>query len=152
MLLPFTLPKPRRFTMRGLLCFALALGASFASAASSWGFEDATLSVHTKGAGAGGASKEKSGSHMSSSIHCTLLIASSHHRFSEHQVIPKPVTLGSQDTLKILLTTKEGSKAQRPHQTFLHIKDSSTGLETSFSFQVKESGKGKLELVSNPKS
>ncbi|KAK4694240.1 hypothetical protein P7C71_g3301, partial [Lecanoromycetidae sp. Uapishka_2] len=49
-------------------------------------------------------------------------------------------------SLKILLTTREDKKAKRPHQAFLHVKDSKSSLETSFALQVKENGKGKVEL------
>lgn len=55
--------------------------------------------------------------------------------------------MGSTDSLKILLTTKEGGKAKRPHQAFLLVKDVKSNLDTSFAFQVKENGKGKVELV-----
>jgi oligosaccharyltransferase complex subunit delta (ribophorin II) len=55
--------------------------------------------------------------------------------------------LGPSDTLKVALTAKDGKTAKRPHQTFLTIKDTATGLETSYGFAVKESGKGKVELV-----
>ena len=69
-------------------------------------------------------------------------------RLIENKPLTKPVSLGPTDSLKILLTTKDGSKTARPHQTFLNLKDPKTGLETSFALQVKDSGKGKLELVS----
>ena len=62
----------------------------------------------------------------------------------------KPVTLGASDTLKILLTAKEDNKAKRPHQAFLLVRDPKSGLDTSFAFQVKENGKGKIELVILP--
>lgn len=68
-------------------------------------------------------------------------------RLTETKAIPKPIQLGSTDSLKILLTTKEGNKAKRPHQAFLLVKDSKSNLDTSFAFQVKENGKGKVELV-----
>ena len=68
-------------------------------------------------------------------------------RIGENKALSKPVTLGASDTLKILLTTKEDNKAKRPHQTFLLVKDPKSKLDTSFAFQVKESGKGKIELV-----
>lgn len=68
-------------------------------------------------------------------------------RLGENKALSKPVTLGASDTLKILLTTKEDNKAKRPHQTFLLVKDPKSKLDTSFAFQVKENGKGKIELV-----
>ena len=68
-------------------------------------------------------------------------------RIGENKALSKPVTLGASDTLKILLTTKEDNNAKRPHQTFLLVKDPKSKLDTSFVLQVKESGKGKIELV-----
>ena len=64
--------------------------------------------------------------------------------------LSSPLQLGSTDNLKILLITKEGNKAKRPHQAFLTIKDPKSQLDTSFAFQVKENGKGKVELVRLP--
>lgn len=61
----------------------------------------------------------------------------------------KDVELGSTDSLKIILTTQEGYTAKRAHQTYLSLSDS-TGLETSFPLQVKDNGKGKVELVRKP--
>jgi hypothetical protein len=49
-------------TMRVLHSFVSSLllsGAAIVSAASSWGFEDATVSISSKGAGVGGGSKDK---------------------------------------------------------------------------------------------
>lgn len=69
-------------------------------------------------------------------------------RLSQDKVLATPISLGSADNLKVFVTAKEGSKASRPHQTFLNVRDPKTGLETSFPFQVKDSGKGKLEIVS----
>ena len=71
-------------------------------------------------------------------------------RIGEHKPLSKAVTLGATDTLKILLTTKEDNKAKRPHQTFLLVKDPKSNLDTSFAFQIKENGKGKIELVCHP--
>ena len=68
-------------------------------------------------------------------------------RIGEKKALSKIVTLGASDTLKLLLTTKEDNKAKRPHQTFLLVKDPKSNLDTSFPFQVKQNGKGKLELV-----
>ncbi|KAI9794254.1 MAG: hypothetical protein M1816_006180 [Peltula sp. TS41687] len=63
--------------------------------------------------------------------------------------LPRPVSLSSSDTLKIILTTVEDEKPKRPHQAFLSIKDVGSDLGTSYAFNVKESGKAKIELVSN---
>lgn len=68
-------------------------------------------------------------------------------RITENKALSKPIQLASAENLKILLTTKEDSKAKRPHQAFLLVKDSKSNLDTSFAFQVKENGKGKVELV-----
>lgn len=61
--------------------------------------------------------------------------------------LPNAVSLGATDTLKLLLTTTEGKKAKRPHQAFLTLTDPTTGLEESFILSVKDSGKGKVDLV-----
>lgn len=49
--------------------------------------------------------------------------------------------------MKIILTTQEDKTAKRPHQAFLNIRDVDTQLETSYPLAVKETGKGKVELV-----
>jgi oligosaccharyltransferase complex subunit delta (ribophorin II) len=54
--------------------------------------------------------------------------------------------LGATDTLKLVLTTLDGSTAKRPHQAFLTLTEPTTGLEESFVFNVKDSGKGKVDL------
>ncbi|KAF2797021.1 hypothetical protein K505DRAFT_299106 [Melanomma pulvis-pyrius CBS 109.77] len=104
----------------------LLSGACVVSAASSWSFDDATLTVQPKGAGVSAGAKEKLNP-----------IAS----------LPKAVSLGATDTLKLLLTTTEGKKAKRPHQAFLTLTDPTTGLEESFILSVKDSGKGKVDLA-----
>ncbi|KNG46236.1 oligosaccharyltransferase subunit ribophorin ii protein [Stemphylium lycopersici] len=114
--------------MRVLHSFVSSLllsSAAIVSAASSWGFEDATVSIATKGAGIDGGSKDK---------------------LSPSTPLGKPVSLGANDLLKLVLTTVEGSTAKRPHQAFLTLTDPVTGLEESFVFSIKESGKGKVSL------
>jgi len=59
----------------------------------------------------------------------------------------KEVSLGAQDTLKIILTTTDGGSPKRAHQAFLTLHESKTGLEESYPFSLKENGKGKVELV-----
>lgn len=49
--------------------------------------------------------------------------------------------------LKLQLTTVDGKKATRPHQAFLTLTDPTTGVEESFLFNVKDSGKGSVNLV-----
>ncbi|PVI06619.1 hypothetical protein DM02DRAFT_582466 [Periconia macrospinosa] len=101
----------------------LLSGACIVSAASSWSFEDASISVSGKGSGAG--AKDK---------------------LSPDTPLAKPVSLGATDTLKILLTTTDGKTAKRPHQAFLTLTDPTSGLHESFVFSVKESGKAKVDL------
>ncbi|KAL8703220.1 MAG: hypothetical protein Q9201_003606 [Fulgogasparrea decipioides] len=93
--------------------------------AASWGFEDATVSIHGKKTGVGGGIKEK---------------------LVENKALSQPVTLGASDTLKVILTTTENKKAKRPHQTFLLLREPKSNLDTSFPLSVKENGKGKVEL------
>ncbi|KAK8196115.1 hypothetical protein M8818_007268 [Zalaria obscura] len=103
----------------------LSLSAGIAAAAS-WSFDDAQLTVQGKGAGVGGGLKTK---------------------FSPKSPLSQDVSLGATDTLKIVLTTSEDSSPKRPHQAFLTVQEPKTGLEESFPFSIKESGKGKVELT-----
>lgn len=57
------------------------------------------------------------------------------------------MSLGATDTLKLLLTTADGKIPKRPHQAFLTLTEPDTGLEESFVLTVKDSGKGKVDLV-----
>lgn len=57
------------------------------------------------------------------------------------------ISLGSTDTLKLLLTAVENKTPKRPNQAYLILQDPSTGLEDSFPLSSKESGKAKVELV-----
>ena len=68
-------------------------------------------------------------------------------RLTEKKFSTKPVPLKSSDTLKVILTTQEGNTARRPHQAFLLLREEDTGLDTSYPFNVKDSGKAKIELV-----
>jgi oligosaccharyltransferase complex subunit delta (ribophorin II) len=70
-------------------------------------------------------------------------------RLNPASPLDKSVTLGDSDTLKLQLTTTDGKKAKRPHQAFLTLADPTTGLEESFVLSVKDSGKGKVDLVSD---
>ncbi|CAJ2500067.1 Uu.00g029200.m01.CDS01 [Anthostomella pinea] len=100
----------------------LFLAAGAAQAASTWGFDDATVSVSSKkGAGA----KEK---------------------FNEKAPLPQSIVLGSSDSLKILLTAKEGGKGKRPHQAFVMLQEPTTGLEAPFPLTVKDNGKAVVEI------
>ena len=101
--------------------------ASAASAASTWGFSDATVQVVSKAAG----DNEK-------------------HAFSDKDHVGSALSWRRDDSIRVELTAKEGSKKQRPHQAFVVLKDARTGLEASFPFTVKESGKGVAEIVGSP--
>ncbi|KAL8689340.1 MAG: hypothetical protein Q9218_004971 [Villophora microphyllina] len=73
-------------------------------------------------------------------------IAKSTLELVENKALPEPVSLGSSDTLKVILTTTEDKKATRPHQASLLLREPRSNLDTSFPLGVKESGKGKVEL------
>jgi oligosaccharyltransferase complex subunit delta (ribophorin II) len=68
----------------------------------------------------------------------------------EHKPLSTPVTLGASDSLKVVLTVQDGKTAKRPHQAFLLLRDTDTGLDVSYPFSVKESGKAKVDLVFPP--
>ncbi|KAI1077355.1 Oligosaccharyltransferase subunit Ribophorin II-domain-containing protein [Whalleya microplaca] len=113
--------------MRFLRSFApslLLLAAGAAQAASSWGFDDATLSVTAKKSTSGSV-KEK---------------------LSEKAPLSKPVAFGGSDTLKIILTAQENGKGKRPHQAFLVLQEPDSGLEAPFPFTVKENGKATVDI------
>ncbi|RFU78735.1 hypothetical protein TARUN_3523 [Trichoderma arundinaceum] len=107
--------------MRFSVASTLLALATAASAASSWTFSDGTVKVSSK---SGNDASEK---------------------FSSADRVHSTLTLGHQDKLKVLLTTKDGSKAKRPHQAFLVVKEAS-GLEAPFPLTVKDSGKGVVEI------
>lgn len=68
-------------------------------------------------------------------------------RLSASKPLSKPVSFAGADTLRVILTAEEGSSAKRPHQAFLLLKDTQSGLDVSYPFAVKENGKSRLELV-----
>ncbi|KAJ5622353.1 hypothetical protein N7528_005585 [Penicillium herquei] len=104
----------------------LASAALPVAAASAWGFTDATVAVQPKGAGVNSGFKES---------------------LSSSKPLSQPVSFAGADTLRVILTTQEGSSAKRPHQAFLLLKDSQTGLDISYPFTVKENGKSRVELT-----
>lgn len=55
--------------------------------------------------------------------------------------------MSSGDTLKISITATEDKSPKRPHQAFLTLQDATTGAEDAFPFIIKDTGKGKIELV-----
>lgn len=66
---------------------------------------------------------------------------------SASKPLSKPVSFAGADTLRVILTAEEGSSAKRPHQAFLLLKDTQSGLDVSYPFAVKENGKSRVELV-----
>ncbi|KAJ5580570.1 hypothetical protein N7450_006871 [Penicillium hetheringtonii] len=102
----------------------LASAAIPTAAAAAWGFTDATVAVQPKGAGINGGYKES---------------------FSSSKPLGNPVAFTGADTLRVTLTTQEGSSAKRPHQAFLLLKDGHTGLDISYPFTVKENGKSRTQ-------
>lgn len=129
--------------------FLLLSAAQSGWAASSWSFTDGSVSVQGKGAGVGGGVKEK--------YEASLSWLSSHRAQTTNDIgrltpskpllSSSPVKLGAGETLKVILTTQEGKSAKRPHQAFLLLQDPSTNLDISYPFNVKDSGKAKVELV-----
>ncbi|KAF2452337.1 hypothetical protein BDY21DRAFT_425205 [Lineolata rhizophorae] len=111
--------------LSGLSSSLLLAGASIASALS-WTFDEATVAVAARGSGVGGSTKEI---------------------FAPNKPLAKPLNLSAGDTLRISLTTLEGTKGKRPHQAFLTLTIPGTPLEESFALSVKESGKGKVEVT-----
>lgn len=68
-------------------------------------------------------------------------------RLSDHVPLTAPVVLGHNDLLKIILSATNDGKGAKPNQAFLLVRDQDTGLEITFPFSVKESGKGKVDFV-----
>ncbi|RMZ91058.1 hypothetical protein DV736_g1696, partial [Chaetothyriales sp. CBS 134916] len=115
--------RPFQALLNGALLWSCLNGAL---AAPSWSFSDATLTVQAKGSGVGTGLKEK---------------------LAPNKPLSSVVALGAADTLKIVLTTQTGGTGKRPHQAFLLLEDPRTKLDISYPFNVKESGKGKVELT-----
>ncbi|KAL2018578.1 hypothetical protein VTK56DRAFT_620 [Thermocarpiscus australiensis] len=101
----------------------LLFAAGVAQAASSWGFDEGSLSVVAK----------KSGETVKEKL-------------SQKTPLPRPVSLGSTDTLKLSLTATENGKGKRPHQAFLVFQDQDSGLEAPFPLTVKENGKAAAQI------
>ncbi|KAG6086596.1 hypothetical protein E4U30_005192 [Claviceps sp. LM220 group G6] len=99
----------------------VALAGAAQAAASAWTFADASVSV-------GKASDKVT------------------EKFTDANRVKKALALGHQDTLRVSLTTKEGSAAKRPHQAFLVVKEAVSGLEAPFPLTVKESGKAMVQI------
>lgn len=58
-------------------------------------------------------------------------------------MIPFPSTA----TLRVSLTATENGKPKRPHQAFLLLKETQTGLEAPFPLTMRETGKGTVDVV-----
>lgn len=127
----------------------LASAALPTAAASAWRFTDATVAVQPKGAGINGGFKEEY-ARSSKCLSYLKLKLIGDPRFSSSKPLASPVAFTGADTLRVTLTTQEGSSAKRPHQAFLLLKDGQTGLDVSYPFTVKENGKSRLELVLSP--
>ncbi|KAI1378642.1 Dolichyl-diphosphooligosaccharide--protein glycosyltransferase subunit Swp1 [Hypoxylon crocopeplum] len=104
------------------------LAAGAAQAASSWGFDDAKLTVGAKKAA--GSAKEKDVRQFN----------------DKSALLPTPVVFDSADSLKLLLTAKEAGKGKRPHQAFLVLREPASGLEAPFPLTVKDNGKATVEI------
>ncbi|KAI0548866.1 Oligosaccharyltransferase subunit Ribophorin II-domain-containing protein [Xylaria curta] len=100
----------------------LLLAAGAAQAASSWGFDDATVQVNAKKAAG---TKEK---------------------FSETKPLSQPVTISNAESIKVLLVAKDGGKGKRPHQAFVVLQDELSGLEAPFPMTVKDNGKAVVDI------
>ncbi|KAI4864998.1 Oligosaccharyltransferase subunit Ribophorin II-domain-containing protein [Hypoxylon rubiginosum] len=106
----------------------LLLAAGAAQAASSWGFDDAKLTVSPKKVAGGAKDKDV-------------------RQFNDKSPIAEtPITFDSSDSLKLLLTIKENGKGKRPHQAFLVLRQQGTTLEAPFPLTVKENGKATVEI------
>ncbi|KAL2174647.1 Oligosaccharyltransferase subunit Ribophorin II-domain-containing protein [Thermothelomyces heterothallicus CBS 202.75] len=100
----------------------LLLAAGVTQAASAWGFDDGSVQVAAK---KGDSIKES---------------------LSQKGPLAKPISLGSADTLKLILTAKENGKGKRPHQAFLVLQERESGLEAPFPLAVKETGKAVVQI------
>ncbi|OBS19651.1 hypothetical protein FPOA_11376 [Fusarium poae] len=102
--------------MRFSIASSLLFLASAASAASSWGFKDGSVTV---------ASKQGHGATA---------------KFKNQEPAKDALILGKADTIKVSLTTTEDSEAKRPHQAFIVITEP-TGIEVALPLDIKSSGK-----------
>ncbi|KAF1737800.1 Dolichyl-diphosphooligosaccharide--protein glycosyltransferase subunit 2 [Beauveria bassiana] len=109
--------------MRFSLATTLLALSSAASAAAQWGFVDGSVTVAAKG---GEGITEK---------------------FTSAAKAKNEVALGHASTLKLSLTAEEAGKAKRPHQAFLVLRETASGLEAPFPLTIKESGKGTVKLT-----
>ncbi|EFW99461.1 oligosaccharyltransferase subunit ribophorin [Grosmannia clavigera kw1407] len=102
----------------------LLVAAGVAQAASSWSFDEASISVKAKGS--------------SDTVQ---------EKLNARNPLASAIRLGSDGVAKISLTAKDSGKAKRPHQAFLLLQDVESGLEAPFPLTVKESGKGTVQIA-----
>jgi len=120
-----------------------ALACATIANAASWSFTDASVIIKTKGSAVDGASREKYDFWQLISFCSPDNLC----RFNPTSPLSSAVTLGPSDTLSVSLTVTEDDNGKRPHQAFLTLQEPATGLEESYVVAVKESGKGKVEVV-----
>ncbi|CAK7244886.1 MAG: hypothetical protein STHCBS139747_006449 [Sporothrix thermara] len=111
--------------MRLSVSSLLLVAASVAQAASSWSFDDASITISSKSP----ASKKVT------------------EKLNAKGSLGKALVLGSTDVAKITLTTKDNGKEKRPHQAFVLLQDVETGLEAPYPLTVKDSGKGVVQIA-----
>jgi len=68
-------------------------------------------------------------------------------RLNAKSPLPKPVALGTTDSLKVAFTAKDNGKGKRPHQAFVILKDQDSGLEAPFPLNTKDNGKAVVQIV-----
>ncbi|SPO02227.1 related to oligosaccharyltransferase delta subunit (ribophorin II) [Cephalotrichum gorgonifer] len=100
----------------------LLAAAGTVSAASSWGFADATVSISSK-----------QGSDVLKKL-------------SAKAALSDALELGTGGVLKVSLTAQENGKAARPHQASVVLREEDTGLEVTFPLKVRQSGKGVVDI------
>lgn len=84
---------------------------------------------------------------MTHTLFANYLPLSVLHRFTQKSPLSQSVPFGTAETLKITLTAQEKGKSKRPHQAFLILRETTTGVEAPFPLTVKENGKATLEIV-----
>ena len=75
------------------------------------------------------------------------MLTCSSRSFTDKADVKEAIPFTHTATIKIALTAKDGSKAKRPHQAFLLLKEES-GLEAPYPLTTKASGKATVEIVS----
>jgi oligosaccharyltransferase complex subunit delta (ribophorin II) len=68
-------------------------------------------------------------------------------RFTAKNLPKKPVSFGAAENFKLVITATEDGKGKRPHQAFLVLKETESGLEAPFPLTTKDSGKAVIDIV-----